>query len=155
VQFSTLAKHNLEHIEPILNVFNSHVKKFKNKQHRLLDYTNDKFDRDFVEFNVDISNVETLLQEYINSNFANITNIMDSLSLLRKFKCILHRNSLKNGLQNKYTLLFQQYGAEIEKIKVDYTKDKEKPPIQRNLPPVSGAITWSRHLFNRISVPME
>lgn len=105
------------------------MRKFKGKHHRLLDYTNDKFDRDFVEFNVDISNVETLIQEYINSNFANITNIMDSLSLLRKFKSILSRNSLKAGLQNKYNLLFQQYGAEIEKIKVDYAKDKEKPPI--------------------------
>lgn len=25
----------------------------------------------------------------------------------------------------------------------------------RNLPTVSGSITWSRHLFHRISAPME
>jgi dynein heavy chain len=131
------------------------VSKFKGKAHRLLEYKDDRFDRDFVEFNVDISNVETQLQEYINENFANITNIVDSLRLLRKFESILHRNSLKNGLQAKYNLLFAQYGTEIEKIKNDYQRDKERPPIVRNLPPVAGAITWSRHLFYRISVPME
>jgi len=105
-QFKTLEKHNLEHIQPILDVFAGHVKKFKSKNHRLLEYRDDRFDRDFVEFNVDISNVETLLQDYINQNFANITNIVDSLRLLRKFESILHRPSLKNGLQAKYNLLF-------------------------------------------------
>ena len=61
-----------------------------------------------------------MLQEYINNNFANITNIVDSLHLLRRFESILHRPTLKNGLQSKYNLLFQQYGNEIEKIKNDY-----------------------------------
>ena len=45
--------------------------------------------------------------------------------------------------------------GEIDKIKNDYQRDKERPPIVRNLPPVAGAITWSRHLLYRISVPME
>jgi dynein heavy chain len=154
-QFKTLEKHNLENIQPILKTFQGYVTKFKNKNHRLLEYRDDRFDRDFVEFNVDISNVETLLQEYINQSFASVTSIVDSLRLLRKFESILHRNTLKSGLQTKYNYLFQQYGQEIEKIKNDYQRDKEKPPMVRNLPPVSGAITWSRHLFYRISVPME
>lgn len=154
-QFKTLEKHNLENISHIIDKFTSYVKKFKGKNHRLLEYRDDKFDRDFVEFNVDISNVETDLATYINEQFTNITDLVVSLRLLRKFESILHRPSLQNGLQSKYNLLFQQYGNEIEKIKNDYQKDKEKPPIVRNLPPVSGAITWSRHLFFRISVPME
>lgn len=119
-QFKTLEKHNLENIQPILEIFTTFVKKFQAKNHKLLEYRDDKFDRDFVEFNVDISDVETLLQEYINHNFSNITNISDSLLLLRKFKSILHRPSLKNGLESKYALLFHQYGNEIEKIKNDY-----------------------------------
>jgi hypothetical protein len=32
---------------------------------------------------------------------------------------------------------------------------KNNPPMVRNLPTVSGSITWSRHLFHRISGPME
>jgi dynein heavy chain len=38
-----------------------------------------------------------------------ITNIEDSLKLLRKFKAILHRDNLRNNLDKKYMTLFQNY----------------------------------------------
>ena len=60
----------------------------------LLDYMDDTFDRDFVEFNVDVSRVENELTVYIDQNFSNIVNIEDSLRLLRKFRSILHRDNL-------------------------------------------------------------
>ena len=74
--------------------------------HPLLDYKDDTFDRDFVEFNVDVSRVENELTLYIDRNFLNIVNIEDSLRLLRKFRSILHRDNLQNGLMSKYTVLF-------------------------------------------------
>lgn len=36
-----------------------------------------------------------------------------------------------------------------------YERDKHDPPIPRNLPPVAGNITWSRHLLKRIEEPMK
>ena len=113
------------------------------------------FDRDFVEFNVHVSSVETDLQQYIDSNFEVITNIEDSLKLLRKFKAILHRDNLRNNLNRKYTILFNNYQIQIQAIEEQYQKYKSSPPIVRNLPTVAGSITLSRHLFHRISVPME
>lgn len=98
--------HNLEDIDPIVNQFNKCVVQFQRKNHRLLDYSNNLFDRDFVEFNVGVSSVETELQIYIDKNFDVITSISDSLKLLRKFKSILHRDNLKNGLNSKYSILF-------------------------------------------------
>ena len=77
------------------------------------------------------------------------------MKLLRKFKAILHRDNLKNGLNSKYTILFHNYGLEISTIEEQYQKYKNNPPIVRNLPTVSGSISWSRHLFHRISGPME
>ena len=55
----------------------------------MLDYGSNTFDRDFVEFNVEVSSVETQLQRYIDKNFEVITSIEDSLKLLRKFQAIL------------------------------------------------------------------
>jgi dynein heavy chain len=102
-----------------------------------------------------VSKVESKLHDYIDKNFENITNIEESLKLLRKFKAILHRENLKSGLNSKYTVLFQNYGLEIKDIEDQYVKMKSNPPMVRNLPTVSGSITWSRHLFHRISGPME
>ena len=31
----------------------------------------------------------------------------------------------------------------------------QDPPVSRNLPPVAGNITWSRHLLKRIEEPMR
>ena len=155
-QFKTLEKHNLENIAPIVNIFNVYVNSFRSKiTHPLLDYKDDTFDRDFVEFNVDVSRVETELTAYIDRNFSNIINIEDSLRLLRKFRAILHRENLQSILMNKYNVLFSQYSKLIQKIEEEYQKKRSNPPIVRNLPIVSGSITWSRHLFHRASTPME
>jgi dynein heavy chain len=132
-----------------VNNFKSVIKK------PLLDYRDDSFDRDFVEFNVNVSEVETSLQAYIDSNFTVIVNIEDSLKLLRKFDAILDRKGLKAGLQSKYGQLFFQYSKLLSKIEEQYSKQRNNPPIVRNLPIVAGSITWSRHLFHRASVPME
>lgn len=96
-----------------MDTFDKYVATFKRKNHKLLDYSNNTFDRDFVEFNVGVSSVETELQHYIDKNFEVITSIEDSLKLLRKFKSILHRDNLRNGLNSKYTILFHNYGLEI------------------------------------------
>ena len=93
-QFRTLGQHKLENIQPIIDTFNNHVTKFRRMNHRLLDFTQNKFDRDFVAFNVNVSMVETELQNYIHNNFERVMSITDSLRLLRKFKSILHRENL-------------------------------------------------------------
>lgn len=157
-QFRTLGNHKLEHIAPIIDSFTAIVGAFQRKGHQLLEFTANTFDRDFVEFNVGVSTVETELQRYIDKNFENITSIDDSLKLLRKFNAILKRDNLKNGpngLLAKYTILFQNYGGEIQSVEDQYQRFKTTPPIIRNMPTVSGSITWSRHLFHRISGPME
>jgi dynein heavy chain len=102
-----------------------------------------------------VSSVETDLTAYIDRNFSNIINIEDSLRLLRKFRAILHRENLQTILMNKYNVLFNQYSKLIQKIEEEYQKKRSNPPIVRNLPIVSGSITWSRHLFHRASTPME
>lgn len=154
-QFKILSQHNLENIDPILKSFDAVQAKLKGQFHDLLSYTENTFDRDFVEFNVGVASVETQLQAYIDKNFETIDSIEDSLKLLRKFQTILQSPSLRNSLDNKYTILFYNYGNEIQSIEDQYQKQKSSPPIVRNLPTVAGSITWSRHLFHRISGPME
>ncbi|GMH89960.1 hypothetical protein TrVE_jg7050 [Triparma verrucosa] len=154
-QFTSLSENKLEGMEELIDGFHKIKREFRSKSHDLLDYHNNKFDRDYVEFNVKINNLEGGLQQFINMSFENITSIEHSLNLLHKFQTILQRESLKSDLDSKLNIIFQNYGMELEQVQQLYEKQKHEPPIPRNLPPVAGNITWSRHLLKRIEEPMK
>lgn len=154
-QFNSLSKNKLEGMEGLIESFHQIVKDFRLKRHDLLAYHKNNFDRDYVEFNVKITELEARLQQFINQNFEHITSIEHSLRLLRKFQTILQRESLKSDLDSKLNIIFQNYGQELEQVQQLYEKEKHDPPIPRNLPPVAGNITWSRHLLKRIEEPMK
>jgi dynein heavy chain len=154
-QFTVLANNKLEGMEPLMDEF-MHVKQdFRAKNHDLLEYNSNKFDRDYVEFNGRISDLEASMQKFVDSSFDNISSISHSLDLLRKFQNILERESLKSDLDSKLNIIFLNYGLELEKAQQLYEKLKHEPPIARNLPPVAGNITWSRHMLKRIEAPMK
>ena len=154
-QFNSLPENKLEGMNVLIEQFRAIVREFRLKRHDLLDYHGHKFDRDYVEFNVRINDLEAALQQFINSSFENITSIEHSLQLLRKFQSILQRESLKSDLDSKLNIIFQNYGKELESVQRLYEKEKHDPPIPRNLPPVAGNITWARHLLKRIEDPMK
>jgi dynein heavy chain len=56
-----LAKHNLEGMETLTSKFKDIIEDFKKKRHELLDTNVNKFDRDWVEFNVEISHLDVAL----------------------------------------------------------------------------------------------
>ena len=59
----------LEGMEGLIDQFHSIVKDFRLKRHDLLAYHNNKFDRDYVEFNVKISDLECSLQASLLARF--------------------------------------------------------------------------------------
>ena len=90
-QFSTLANHEIEGMDNLIKSFIQIVDEFKRKPYDLLDYVKNSFDRDFLEFNVNVAELETALQGFINASFENITSTEHALNLLRQFEAILQR----------------------------------------------------------------
>jgi dynein heavy chain len=77
------------------------------------------------------------------------------LNLLKKFQSILQRDNLRADLESKFTVIFHKYGLELTQVQDQYERFKSAPPMVRNLPPVAGSLTWSRHLLKRIEDPMK
>eukprot|EP00854_Cymbomonas_tetramitiformis_P001067 gene1068-1616_t len=155
-QFSTLAQHtHIDGLEEMIKAFFHIVDDFRRKPYDLMDYTKNAFDRDYLEFNVNIHDLETTLQGFINSSFENITSTEHALNLLRQFQAILQRDTLKADLDDKYMVIFQNYGLDLEAVQKIYEKGKHSPPLVRNAPPVAGNIMWSRQLLRRIEEPMK
>lgn len=154
-QFTVLAENKIEGMSAVVEQFTKIRNDFRSKKHDLLDFHDNKFDRDYVEFNVLIGDLENNLKDVVNYSFENISSISHSLNLLHKFQSIVQRESLKSDLDSKLNIIFQNYGMELEKIQQLYEKQKHDPPFPRNLPPVAGNISWSRHLLKRIEEPMN
>jgi dynein heavy chain len=155
-QFSTLAEHtHIDGLEEMIQNFFKITDDFKRKPYDLLDYTKNQFDRDFLEFNVNIHDLEMALQGFINSSFENITSTEHALNLLRQFQSILQRETLKQDLDDKYMVIFQNYGLDLDAVQKIYEKHKHSPSLPRNAPPVAGDIMWSRQLLRRIEEPMR
>ena len=154
-EFDSMSTNKLEGMDLLIENFNLIRSEFRSRNHDLLDYHNNKFDRDYVEFNVRISELENKVQQYVTRAFESVSSITHSLQLLKQFQRVLHRESLKAELDSKLNLIFQNYGLELEHVQQLYEKQKHDPPIPRNLPPVAGNVTWSRHLLKRIEEPMK
>ena len=47
-----------------------------------------------------------------------------------------------------------RFVKDLQFVEREYNEHKEKPPLARNFPPISGKIAWSRQLYRRISAPV-
>jgi dynein heavy chain len=139
-QFKSLQEQRFEGLDPLIYAFNEVVTQFKAKGHDLLDYQVNKFDRDYVDFNSKMQELEATLQQFINRSFENIGSIEQSLILLKNYQAILHRENLRADLDSKLSIIFNNYGQELADIEQTYEQSKHAPPIARNMPPVAGNI---------------
>jgi dynein heavy chain, axonemal len=154
-QFKNLAQHKFENIDALLAEFHTMITLFRGKGRDLLDYHHNGFDRDFVDFNEQLLMIEKHLQAYINKSFETAGTIEKSLTLLVKYQNILHRDTLRHDLDSKLAVIFQNYGVELVHVQEMYERDKNHPPLPRNIPPVAGNISWARHLLRKIESPMK
>ena len=155
-QFNTLAETNtIDGMNGMIKRFSLSPTSSSAKPYDLLDYTKNQYDRDFLEFNVNIHDLETQLQDFINASFEHITSTEQALLLLRQFQSILQRESLKKDLDDKYMVIFQNYALDLDAVQKIYEKHKHSPSLPRNAPPVAGDIMWSRQLLRRIEEPMR
>ncbi len=102
---------------------------FKKKPYDLLDFTKNLFDRDFLEFNVNVTELETALslQGFMNASFENFMSSEHALELLRQFKVVLQRETLKVDLDFKYTVICHNYGLGLETVRKVNDKQKVSP----------------------------
>lgn len=69
--------------------------------------------------------------------FAKITSVQRAVQLLKKFE----RLQLPNlGIADKYAKILSAYGREVDMVSKFYQKNKQDPPIARDLPEMAGKV---------------
>nr|XP_033785734.1 dynein heavy chain 5, axonemal isoform X1 [Geotrypetes seraphini] len=150
--YSALQASKIEGLEVMATRFQTIVATMKNKQYNFLDQRKADFDQDYEDFCKQTSDLHNQLKIFMDTTFENIHSTERALNLLRKFERLKIPNL---GIDEKYHKILQNYGHDIEMVSRLYTKQKNEPPLGRDLPPIAGRISWARQLFHRIQQPME
>ena len=75
---------------------------------------------------------------------------------------MLDREVIKADFEHKYPIVLDLFGLDIDDAKVVYNNQMEllqqtngKPPLNKNMPEIAGALKWSQQLRSRIEKPMS
>ncbi|XP_069770267.1 dynein axonemal heavy chain 5 isoform X3 [Narcine bancroftii] len=150
--YSALQDSKIEGVEALSAQFQAAVIALKKKQYNFLDQRKTDFDQDYDEFCKQTDDVHSQLKIFVESTVEKIKNTERALTLLKKFE----RLEIPGlALDEKYQKVLQNYGQDIEMVSKLYTRQKNDPPISRDMPPIAGKILWARQLFHKIQEPME
>ncbi|KAK7881267.1 hypothetical protein WMY93_029676 [Mugilogobius chulae] len=153
---SALEHIKVEGVEKIYSNYQTIVSSTKSKAYDVLDHRKLEFDSDFSDFQTQIQSLIRSLESLLDSWFEQAISVVKLLDLLSQFQSV-------SGLELKpfYLQILQKYHRELEQIRKTYQRQREDPPLGRNLPPflfVSAAglwrILWCRQLFSKMEAPM-
>lgn len=126
-QFSALEQHShIEGLPAILAKSAQVVEEMRKRPYNLLDCGSaaaagapgkagaskgDAFDRDILEFQVKINDLEGDLQGLLAASFAACASTEQALALLQQFEGVLGREPFRADLDSKYTAAFQGFAS--------------------------------------------
>lgn len=142
-------------INQIYNEFISIVESIKVKRSLILDYENKDFNAAFYEFCNRIKELDRRLSSVIVQGFDDVITISGKFKLLDTFDNLTHRPIIADALEKKYSLLIELIQHDIKNVQAIFNSCCDDPPITNNLPPIAGALTWSRGLIERMQGPIE
>ena len=91
---------------------------------------------------------------FIDESFKTLRSAEGAFDMLLKFRHIRSRKAINERMMHKFHEILAQYCKEVENIDKLFESNKESPPIEKNHPPVAGAIYWEKNLFHRIKSVM-
>ena len=167
IQFSKLAKVEIggtkgstltSTIQQIQIDFQHSVDAVKNLEYDIMDINATQFDTEYSQFRKFVKEIERRLGAVIGLALDDCETIYGRFQLVDTFdKQLLDRPIIQDEVEVKQIILIQSYGKDLKVIQEEFLHYRHSPPKDtlRNLPPISGALTWCRGLISRIKIPME
>ncbi|XP_067084612.1 dynein axonemal heavy chain 10 [Osmerus mordax] len=104
------------------------------------------------DFKSKVQAIEAEAINFIDQSFKTLRSASAAFDMLLKFKHIRSREAINNQMMQKFNDILVQYCKEVDIISVIFMKNKDNPPLNKNQPPVAGAIYWERSLFHNIKI---
>ena len=167
IQFSKLSKIEIGctkgktltiSIQQIFLDFQRSVNTMKSIQYDIMDVEASKFDSDYFDFKQCVQEIERRLGAVICLGLDDCTTVYGKFQLLKSFDDdILDRSVIKEELEGKLIELIHAFGQDLKNVQEIFIVHRDMPPqdTTRNLPPISGSLTWCRGLLQRVKLPMS
>ncbi|XP_028270606.1 dynein heavy chain 10, axonemal isoform X2 [Parambassis ranga] len=106
------------------------------------------------DFDASVQAIEGEAISFIDQSFKTLRSATAAFDMLLKFKHICFREAINNHLKSNFNNILAQFCKEVDSINKIFEENKDKPPLDKNEPPVAGAIRWVRSLLHRIKKTM-
>jgi dynein heavy chain len=112
------------------------------------------WDIEMSQFHKSVGEIELMTHTFIDTSFQKLRSAEGAFDLLQNFKTIQSRDSINKRMMKKYEDILLQYSKELEGIRANYQMHRDNPPTFKNYPPVAGAISWAKGLYQRAKKPI-
>lgn len=120
----------------------------------LMNIDKDAFDQDFYTFRCQVKGIERRLSSVLIQAFDDAPTMEAKFKLLESFEGLVERPIIRDELHLKKIPLIKGYMEDLHTIQDLFHQSKDKPLIDKNLPPVAGALAWCRTLRTRAEEPI-
>ena len=167
IQFSKLSKVEIggtkgstltSTIQQIKDDFQRSADAVKNLEYDIMDIKAVQFDSEYSKFRKVVKEVERRLGGTIGLAMDDCDTVYGRFQLVDTFdKQLLDRPIIQDEVEGKQIALIRSYGKDLKAIQEEFLHYQSGPPkeVFRNLPPISGALSWCHGLIARAKIPME
>ena len=159
---NTKGKTMTANILTVFNEFSKAVDDFMLVKYDILDIEKREFDDDFFKFRQRIKELERRLASVLTQSFDDCDTIIGKFKMLDSFEGLLNRPIIQDELERKQITLLELFKTDLKITQQIFQEGRvlvervdERSPISSNMPPISGALNWTRGLFDRVNEPME
>lgn len=122
-----------------------------------MDIKENGFNDDFSIFRNRMKELDKRLGSVISQSYDDNNSLMARFKLFDSFEELLLRKIIQEDCERKYMLVLEQYRCDLKKVQSIFIEQKalidshdENSPLPRNMPPATGAISWTKGLLDRI-----
>lgn len=146
----------------VFTEFTKAVEDFMTVKYDILDIEKREFDDDFFKFRQRVKELERRLASVLTQSFDDCDTIIGKFKLLDSFEGLLNRPIIQDELERKQITLLELFKSDLKITQQIFQEGKllvervdERSPISSNMPPIAGALNWTRGLFDRVNEPMQ
>ena len=146
---------NIENIDELLDSVKNLNQDFLKLDINIYDKQNqDIFKKKLKDYNLKTEEIQNKTINLIQTTFSDLRSSESAFDLLQKFINLRSLDIISKKLEDKYKNVLKTYRRELNHNKEIFERDCENKTFSKKKPPIAGAISWKRLIFQRVKNPI-